>query len=440
MSSTGQAAPTRVRWHILGLLMALCFISHLNRLAMSVAGTERIIPDFRMLPEKMGLVYTAFLACYTVGMILGGWCIDRLGPRVMLLAMGFGSASFGALTGGLGFGLVGAANLLAGLVVVRGLMGLFTTPLHPACARAVCNWMPPNRISSANGLVTFAAVLGMASAWPLFGALMDGLGWPGAFLVVAGALIVLTALWGLVGRDDPERHPFVNEAERRLIRGSLIPDSSETLPTRELSPPLWSRSLLLLTMSYAAVGYFQYLFFYWIEYYFKDVMHLSLAQSRTNTTLLILALGLGMPVGGWLADRAQRRHRGRLGWGLVPGIAMALSAGALFLGLAAREPIWIVVLLALAMFALGASESSFWQAAVELGGRRGGTAAAIINTGGNGIGLLAPLLTPMISARLGWQWGIAIGGIVGLLGAMCWCGIDPTRQAANSRRIEPVIT
>jgi len=436
MSLSGQAAPTRVRWRILALLMAVCFISHLNRLAMSVAGTERIIPDFNITPEKMGWVYTAFLACYTTGMILGGWCIDRFGPRVMLLAMGFGSALFGALTGGLGYGLVGTTNFLAGLMVVRGLMGLFTTPLHPACARAVSSWTPAKQVSWANGLVTFAAVLGMASTWPLFGSLMDWLGWPGAFLVVAGALFALTALWGIVGRDRVEQHPSANEAERMLVREPEGALPSVTNPAHGPAPPLLSRSLVLLALSYAAVGYFQYLFFYWIEYYFKDVMHLPIAQSRNNTTLLVLALGVGMPVGGWLADRTQRRHPGRVGWVLVPGIAMVLSAGFLFLGVLTREPFWIVTFFALAMFALGASESTFWQVAVRLGGSRGGTAAAIINTGGNGVGLLAPLLTPVISAAVGWQWGIAIGGIVGLLGALCWCGIDPVRAVPNSRRTE----
>jgi MFS family permease len=437
MSSIGQAAPTHVRWRILALLMAICFVSHLNRLAMSVAGTERIIPNLNVSLEGMGLVYTAFLACYTAGMILGGWCIDRWGPRLMLIAMGFGSAVFGALTGGLGYGVMGAANLMASLVVVRGLMGLFTTPLHPACARAVSNWFPARQVSSANGLVTFAAVLGMASTWPLFGALMDWLDWPAAFLLLAGALVALTSLWAVVGRDRIEQHPSANEAERVFVHETGNVSASQSDPAFASSPPLLSRSLVLLALSYAAVGYFQYLFFYWIEYYFKEVMHLSVAHSRNNTTLLVLALGIGMPVGGWLADRTQRRHPGRLGWALVPGIAMALSAGFLFLGVVTRDPFWIVTLLALAMFALGASESSFWQAAVELGGPRGGTAAAIINTGGNGIGLLAPLLTPVISAAVGWQWGIAIGGIVGLLGALCWCGIDRPRRTSESLLSKP---
>ena len=63
--------------------------------------------------------------------------------------------------------------------------------------------------------------------------------------------------------------------------------------------------------------------------------------------------------------------------------------------------------------------------AVELGGKKGGTAAAIMNTGGNGIGLLAPVITPYVGERLGWGWGIAIGAAVGLLGAACWFGIRP---------------
>ncbi len=63
-----------------------------------------------------------------------------------------------------------------------------------------------------------------------------------------------------------------------------------------------------------------------------------------------------------------------------------------------------------------------------------------MNTGGNGIGLLAPLLTPVISERLGWKWGICVGGIVGLLGALCWCGIHVegrNGEGKGQNRVEP---
>src|SRR2546426_2846073 len=99
---------------------------------------------------------------------------------------------------------------------------------------------------------------------------------------------------------------------------------------------------------------------------------------------------------------------------------MVLSAFLLGLGLMSQAPAAIVFWFALSMGAVGACEAAFWLTAVELGGTRGGSAAAIINTGGNGIGLLAPLFTPAISASLGWKWGISIGGLIAILGGVCW--------------------
>src|SRR5437879_554848 len=93
---------------------------------------------------------------------------------------------------------------------------------------------------------------------------------------------------------------------------------------------------------------------------------------------------------------------------------------------------WIVLWLSLALGALGVSESPFWVTAVELGGKRGGTAAAILNTGGNGGGLLAPAVTPWVSRQLDWSWGIGLGGLICLLGAVCWAWINPADRVQES--------
>ena len=63
------------------------------------------------------------------------------------------------------------------------------------------------------------------------------------------------------------------------------------------------------------------------------------------------------------------------------------------------------------------------EGGVNLGRSRGGISAAIMNTGGNGIGLLAPMVTPWIGTHLGWAWGLGVGAIVGVAGALCWFGI-----------------
>ena len=194
-SSPSSAQTGWMRWRIVALLMALCFISHVNRVGMSVAGNGRIMEQFSFSPTQMGLVYSAFLFVYTVCMIPGGAFIDRFGPRVALAAMGFGSAIFGALTGAIGFGFGLGAYALLTFGVIRGLMGLTTAPLHPGCARSVNDWIPLPQRSWANGLVTGAALLGIACTYRVFGALIDAVDWPGAFLVTAVCTAILTSLW-----------------------------------------------------------------------------------------------------------------------------------------------------------------------------------------------------------------------------------------------------
>ena len=197
---------------------------------------------------------------------------------------------------------------------------------------------------------------------------------------------------------------------------------------------LRNRSLILITISYAAVGYFQYLFVYWMQYYFDKVLHLGGTASKYYAGILQLALALGMPLGGWLSGQLSLSYGVRRGRALVSGGGMVASAFLLGFGVLAHEPVWIVTWFALAHATLGASEGPFWATAVDIGGAKGGTAAAICNTGGNLGGLLAPMVTPWVSGHLGWPWGIGLGGVICFLGALCWRGIDPTRPTPNNQR------
>src|SRR4029077_18412512 len=117
---------------------------------------------------------------------------------------------------------------------------------------------------------------------------------------------------------------------------------------------LHNRSLVCLTLSYAAVGYFEYLFNFWMHYYFKEILHLE--ESRYYAGILFLAQAAGMAGGGWLSGWAQRLYGLRLGRGLAPAGGGRRSAGFLALGIFAVEPAWIVTWFALAMAAIGACE------------------------------------------------------------------------------------
>ena len=405
MSAPFQPASRR-RWGILGLLMVLCFISHFNRASITSAGDERIMQQFGISPERMGVVYSAFLMVYTAFMIPGGWFLDRFGPRVALVCMGLGSAAFCAITGCVGFGWVSAAQVWVSLLLVRSAMGFMTTPLHPGAAKAAGSWFGVDGSNLANGLITGASILAYAVVHPVFGALIDRVDWPVAFLITGSLTALVSALWWGVARDRP--------------------DTTEAMP-EDPTPsvgPLLRGGLVWITLSYAAVGYFQYLFFYWLHYYFDSVVHLDKTTSRLYAGLPNLAMALCMPVGGWVTDQIRRRRGvGSVGW--VPGVGMAVSSLLLLVALAAGSPKWAVVWFTASLGVLGLCEAAFWTVAVQMGGRRGGLSSAIMNTGGNGIGLLAPMLTPLVGERLGWNWGIGVGAAVGFLGALCWVRIRP---------------
>jgi MFS family permease len=388
--------------------MALCFISHMNRVGMSIAGDTRLMARYGIEPVNMGLIYSSFLVVYTIFMIPGGLFIDRVGVRVALALMLFSTAVFGGLTGMGPF--LAAGHIWLWLMLVRSTMGLFTVPLHPGAARAVGVWIPAGRQTIANGLITGAALLGVSSTPPLFGALIDAMDWPGAFFITGGCTALLGLVWWIATRH------LRSEAEADL-RGEV-----SAIPWGEF---LRSRSLVLLTLSYSAIGYFQYLFFYWMHYYFEQVLGMGKDESRNFAALPGFAMTLTMPLGGWLSQAMHARH----GWrsGRVAVAALAMFAAVIFLvaGVITKVHIVTVLFFTLALGSLGLSEAAFWQTAIELGGPRGGSAAAIMNTGGNGIGLLAPVITPLMAGFLGWRAGIGLGAVVCLLGAVCWLWIRP---------------
>jgi MFS transporter, ACS family, D-galactonate transporter len=320
-------------------------------------------------------------------------------------------------------------------------MGFFAVPMYPASARMIGAWIPLAGRTGANSLVTAAALIGIATTFVLFGALIDHLDWPMAF-VVAGAITGALALgWVAYVRDEPGQHSSVNASEMALIcpaAAGASPGDSKSITWADL---LRHRSLLLLTLSYAAVGYFQYLFFFWTHYYFEEILRLGEQRSRYYSTIVYLSMAAGMAVGGFLSDRLQHRIGLRLGRSLVPIAGMLAAAGFLAIGLQTLDPERIVLWFSLALGSLGMSEGPFWATAIELGGARGATAAGVVNTGGNLGGLIAPVMTPLVESLMPrswaeidrWRVAIGIGAVVAFLGAGLWCWIDPRDTLGKAR-------
>lgn len=418
---TTRALSTLVRWRVVVLLMGFAAIGHFNRMGIAVAGSEVFIPKLGITETRMGWVYTAFLIVYTIGMLPGGWLIDRIGSARTLTMYGLSMGTFVALTGTLGWIYTHPESLWMGLLVIRSLAGMCNAPLHPGAAHVVSDLIADRSKATANGMITAGALIGVACAYPAFGWLMDRLNWPMAFIVSGACLIAYGLLWRFIATPSlPGPHQATS--------------SSPTTDWRDICSLLCHGNLWLVTLSYAAFGYFQYLFFYWMGYYFEQVLRLPTIESRNASFYILLAQAAGMAIGGMSTDMICRLLGTIHGRRSIVMTGMGLSAVFGLMGVNVTGQWNVTICLAISMGALGVCEGVFWTTATDIGGKSRGFSGAFMNTGGNIGGFISPVLTPEMAKHLGWPGAIAVACVISGLGGLVWFAIKPpgNRQTYHS--------
>jgi ACS family glucarate transporter-like MFS transporter len=392
------------RWLIVALLAGFSMISYLDRTIISIAGS-RIINELGVSPAAMGSVYSAFTLGYALFMIPGGHFTDRFGPWRTLTVVGAGSALF---TGATVFGGRAALGAVIGIVpflfMIRLALGVANAPLYPACARMTANWIPLAYHGRVQGIIIAGSSFGAAIAPLLFTQMAIYFPWRFSFVIAAGATAALALFWLWYARDYPKRAHAV-----RPVQASNLARSWQQL--------FRTRNLLLITYAYGALGYFQYIFFYWMYYYFENVLHLSKGVSARYTTVLFVTEGLIMPVGGLLSDRLTKLYGPQLGRRIVP--MAGLSFGALLLYVATGSSgLAAVVCFSLACGLAACCEGPFWATITDMSPEQVGGASSILNTGAQIGGFFAPVLTPLIAARSGWHWALYTGCLLAISGVI----------------------
>lgn len=431
--------PTWVRWRIVLILMGFTGLNHFHRQSLP-AVVKEVMSDCRFTETDMGWIYSSFLVGYVVFMVAGGWLSDQRGGWFALVLSGFGTAALVAVTGLCGYELSTFAAL-ASFMLVRGMMGILTAPLFPAAGRIVNAWIPFETRAWSNGLVLGATTVGVSLAPIVFGKLSDLVGWRIACGIMGSMTGLLSLVWFWYGGNKPEEHPHANSAERALVHDVELSATSAS-GGREFIALLTNPSLLFLTVNYAAVGYYEYTLFYWMKYYFSEVRHYPEETSRYYTAIVTFAMVVAIPLGGMLSDRLVRAVGHRAGRMSVPIFGMLASAGLLFAATKAEGEAAVVVLFFLSHASIGLCESPTWVAALEAGGRNCGTSAAIVNTGGNLGGLLAPVVTAYVAKQYGWNAGFIVASCACLFGVVQWFGVklqssvsnDATREEASTDR------
>jgi ACS family glucarate transporter-like MFS transporter len=416
----------RIRSLIFAMLFAFAFTGYVQRSGVSVAA-ERMMPELGLSQVQIGWVMTAFLLTYSVFQIPASLLGQVVGARRMLAAIGIATVLASVLTASAP--LIAAAGVIfVTLLLARGLLGAAQSALFPVSSGTIRFWFPVGSWASFQGLIVTGLWLGAATASPLVAWLMQTFGWQWALVASSVPSLILVVLWYGFGRDRPELHPRVSQAELAELQGNPPFDATAPLTWQRLLRVLGDPDILRITLSYFVMNYVFYLVTFWSFLYLVQERRLSVLESGWLASLPFVVAGAAAAVGGRLADRFRARFGDRIGMRIVPLVALPCAAVFLYLTVSTVNPYWAVAALCLGFAFVEVTEASFWGATMRLAPSDPMAATAVLNTGGNLGGVVA---TPIIAAlSIGYGWGavFATGAITSVIAAALWFTIDAGRR------------
>ena len=195
-----------------------------------------------------------------------------------------------------------------------------------------------------------------------------------------------------------------------------------------------SRNMIALSVMYIPNCMIFYFCITWLPTYLLKRHGFNVSGMALFAGLPLLVSIPGDLLGGWLTDRLSSRYGLRAG-PLRIGRGRILTVGILLIAAGrVSSPVLAAVLIAigtgLTMFTLGAA----WGTAIEIGGNHVGVVGGTMNSIGNLVAMLNPLIVAYSVQWFGnWDIPLYVMGALFLIGAGCWGVIDPRRAVFEER-------
>jgi ACS family hexuronate transporter-like MFS transporter len=311
-----------LRWWIVGLIFLATLINYIDRLTISVLAPV-ITHDLGLTNTEFGGVLTWFLFAYTISQGLSGKLYDRIGTKrgfvcsILLWSIAAMAHAF--------------ARGLASLSVVRFVLGLGEAGNWPGAAKTVAEWFPIRERAFGMAIFNSGAAIGSVLAPPLIVWLSLTYGWQTTFIVTGSLGFVWLILW-LVFYQTPDRHKWLGEEERQLIREGQHAEATQGTITNELSEaPRW-RELLRYRQVWAIVlarfltDPVWWLYISWLPKYLADARGFSLVKIGLFAWVPYVAADAGSLSGGWVSGYLIAR-----GWSVDRARKLAILAAALLM-------------------------------------------------------------------------------------------------------------
>lgn len=412
--------PTRARYGVVVLTVLLGMVTYVDRACIATLAPN-VSASLLLDDWQMSYAFSAFALAYAIfGVPVACWT-EWVGTRKALAQIVVWWSVFTMATG--------AAWNDTSLRVIRFLFGAGEAGAWPAVARSFSRWIPYRERGTVQGIFFIGAHVA-GGLTPVLAMWLSGfLSWRVIFVVFGLVGLLWATAWYWWFRDDPAEHPQVNAAELRHI------GSENSLPVKQQdgrvpwARVLLSRDILALCLAYLPNSFALYFCITWFPAFLKE---------KHGLTGLLLALFSGLPLvlsaipdvlGGLTTDWAVRRFGPRLGRTGVGFISNLLAGLGMLVAASSSEPWIAATLIAVAvasnMFILGAA----WGTCQDIGGRHTGVVGGTMNTAGQIGSMICPIAVKWLAEKYqDWNAALILIGVVFLVGAACWCFVDPRRR------------
>lgn len=283
-----------LRWYIVGLVFLATLINYIDRLTLSVLAPV-ITKDLGLSNTEYGGITTWFLLAYTISQALSGKLYDRIGTKkgftVSIIVWSLAAMAH-AFTKSLG-----------GLSLVRFVLGLGEAGNWPGAAKTVAEWFPVRERAFGMAIFNSGAAIGSIVAPPLIVGLTAYFGhWQPTFLITGALGFLWLILWWIF-YDSPEKHKWLTNRERILIRDNEEPgDGNEKLE----SSPTWGellryRQVWAIVLARFFVDPVWWLYIAWLPLYLANVRGFDLRQIGYFAWVPFVAADAGSLFGGWFS-------------------------------------------------------------------------------------------------------------------------------------------
>lgn len=305
-STLATRSITRAATSVFWLMWLMNFLNYVDRWAFTVV-SPNIKAEFHLSDGQVGLLATAFLLTYTLGILPLGLLADRV-KRTFVVSGGVAFWSVATV-------LTALIPGFAPLFITRAALGLGEGSYYPAGTSLLSSYYAQKdraRIMSRWGV---GSMVGIATGFVLGGIIADAFGWRAAFFFFGPPGFIL-ALLMLFAKEPPRQASDEASPELALARQGTSGIWNDIVRLSRIHT-------LRVTVAVQALGFFVITAsVVFLPILLKSQFHISTGKiGIISGAVIVLGGVIGILLGGVLADRLVARFPGARvlvgGWGFL---------------------------------------------------------------------------------------------------------------------------